>query len=253
MIYLFKNKIMNRIVKLTESNLNKLVKRIIYEQQGLQLPPRDLTGFGPEAYPDRGDISQDANMTRETTLGNTLFNLGSSVINTNSDEFRRALSLFGNNTIGSAIITPGVSAVTFRGEPANGPKNIALGQSRAKNLITALKNALPNLRTEFRTGETVVGRNNIPNSEGANKEQFVKISYTTTSQIKVPQNPGENTKTLIKPYLTGGEIDLVPIPVGKDSVKVCLQITVYRRNIDKLMQNIQLIKRFGTVKQIKCP
>ena len=244
---------MEKKYKLTESNLNKLVKRIVYEQEGLKLPPRDLTGFGPEAYPDRGDISQDAQMQREMQLGKALFKLGSDIVNTESNEFKQALGVFGRNIIKTAIITPGVSAVSYRGEDANGPKNIALGQNRAKSFIAALKNAIPNLQTQFSIQATLVGKNNVPNSPEANAEQFVNIKYSSTENMQIPMNPGENTKTLIKPYLTGGEIDFVPIPVGKDSVKVCLQITVYRRNIDKLMQNIQLIKRFGTVKQIKCP
>ena len=244
---------MEKKYKLTESGLNKLVKKIIYEQGQPQLPPRDLTGFGPEAYPDRGDISQDAQITQETQLGKALFKLGSSIVDTNSNEFRRAMDLFSNNKVSNAIITPGVSAVSYRGEDANGPKNIALGQNRAKSFIAALKNAIPNLQTQFSIQATLVGKNNVPNSPEANAEQYVNIKYSSTENMQIPINPGENTKTLIKPYSTGGEIDFVPIPVGKDSVKVCLQITVYRRNIDKLMQNIQLIKRFGTVKQIKCP
>lgn len=250
---------MEKKYKLTESRLNKLVKKIIYEQGQPQLPPRDLSPnrergeFDPYAVRDRGDVSQDAQMTQETQLGKALFKLGSSIVDTNSNEFRRAMDLFSNNKVSNAIITPGVSAVSYRGEDANGPKNIALGQNRAKSFIAALKNAIPNLQTQFSIQATLVGKNNVPNSAEANAEQFVNIRYSSTENIQVKQPPIDNVSTLRKPYLTGGEIDFVPIPVGKDSVKVCLQITVYRRNIDKLMQNIQLIKRFGTVKQIKCP
>lgn len=245
---------MEKKYKLTESGLNKLVKRIIYEQE---LPPQDLSPnrergeFDPYAIRDRGDVSQDAQMTKETQLGKALFKLGSSIVDTNSNEFRKAINLFSNNKVSNAIITPGVSAVSYRGEDANGPRNIALGQNRAKNFIAALKNAIPNLQTQFSIQATLVGENNIPNSPEANAEQFVNIRYSSIEDMQVKQTPIDNTGTLRKPYVDDG-LEFTPIP-KTESTKICLQITVYNRNVYKLMQQIKLIKRFGTVKNIKCP
>jgi hypothetical protein len=245
-----------KTIKLTENNLNYLIKKIMSEQN---IPDRDYKPnpeqgeFSPFSTRDRGDVSQDAQMSREIKLGNALFKLGSSVVNTNSQEFIRAKDLFSKSEIKKAVITPGVSAVSYRGESATGPKNIALGQNRAKSFIAALKNAVPNLQTEFSIKQTVVGTNTIPNSEGANAEQYVNIAYTTSENIEVPQPPIDNTGVVKKPYVDNYENELIPIPISKESSKICLQITVYNRNVPRLLEQIKMIKRFGTVKKIKCP
>ena len=250
---------MKKVITLTENDLNKIIKKIIHEPGQPQLPPRDLSPnrergeFDPYAVRDRGDVSQGAQMTQETQLGKSLFKLGSSTVNTNSSEFSRGMELFSKNKVSNAIITPGVSAVSYRGEDANGPRNITLGQDRAKNFIAALKNAIPNLQTQFSIQATLVGKNNIPNSPEANAEQFVNIRYSSTENIQVKQPPIDNTSTLKKPYITGEELKIVPIPIGKESTKICLQITVYNRNYPRLLEQIKMIKRFGTVKNIKCP
>ena len=246
---------MKKIITLNEVDLNRIVKKIIKEQT---LPPRDLSPnvdqgeFTPYAVKDRGDVSNDINLSNEIKLGKNLFKLGSSEIDTNSSEFKKALNLLKKGNISNAVVTPGVSGVSYRGKRSDGPRNIALGQNRAKSFINALKaNGLTNIN--FTIESTIVGSNTIPNSPEANEEQFVIVKYSQTNKDTVPLPAIDNTATLRKPYISTNDSEYIPIPIGKDSVKICLQITVYKRNYYKLLQQIQMIKRFGTVKNIKCP
>jgi hypothetical protein len=249
---------MKKVITLTENDLNKIIKKIIYEQGQPQLPLRDLSPnrergeFVPYAVKDRGDVSNEIGLSREVKLGKNLFKLGSSEVNTNSNEFKQALNLFSGKNISNAVITPGVSGVSYRGERSDGPRNIALGQNRAKSFINALKaNGLTSINLTIEP--TIIGTNTIPNSPEANAEQFVSVKYSEASKDNVPIPAIDNTATLRKPYITGEELEIVPIPIGKESTKICLQITVYNRNYPRLLEQIKMIKRFGTVKNIKCP
>jgi outer membrane protein OmpA-like peptidoglycan-associated protein len=196
-----------RKIKITESELIKLISKTISEQRISDLPPNksleDLTkpnldfvknankpldtgGYKPVGSDARKDIQsyndqhgrQPSQLVwkpgQTMTLGSNLFDTGKSTINKNSKEFQTALTAVKSLTPQTTVdVLGGASAVGS----AQGYDNNALALRRANNMIKALKESgMTNINF---IAKGVVGTNTQYNSPGAKAEQFVKLTRKT--------------------------------------------------------------------------
>jgi outer membrane protein OmpA-like peptidoglycan-associated protein len=172
-----------RKIKITESELIKLISKTISEQRISDLPPNkslgDLTkpNLDIQSYNDQHgrQPSQLVWKPGQTmTLGSNLFDTGKSTINKNSKEFQMALTAVKSLTPQTTVdVLGGASAVGS----AQGYDNNALALRRANNMIKALKESgMTNINF---IAKGVVGTNTQYNSPGARAEQFVKLTRKT--------------------------------------------------------------------------
>jgi len=169
---------MARITRLTESDLNRLVRRVINEQPK---PPFDKPNyFGGErdglGAPGPGGI--DVRTKSQTIkMDGSLFKNGEDKIDTNSTEFKKGMTAISNATLDSAMGGTPISIKIIGGASAVGQSrgydNKGLAQRRANNFYDIVKNIFPNVK--FTVGQPVVGTATEKNSSAANAEQFVKL------------------------------------------------------------------------------
>lgn len=106
----------------------------------------------------------------EIILDGTLFKLGVDKVDTNAEQFKKAIQAL--KSIGSATveIEGGASAVGSD----TGYDNDALAERRASNFIKAARDSGVKA---FMTSSARVGKSTVANSPEANAEQYVKIKY----------------------------------------------------------------------------
>jgi len=154
-----------------------------------------VTGILNEGYVGQGNTNarpaseQIVNKNVIIKLDGTLFKLGKDQIDTKSQQFQSALNILKGLGDSSVEITGGSSAV---GNDA-GFDNQGLAKRRAENFVKALKNA--GVNTANYTIKARVGKETVANSEKANQEQFVKISFPKIEQSLVMQPAIDATAT----------------------------------------------------------
>jgi len=209
-------------IKVVSENFNKLVnsklgdaKPIINEALGGSAPQRvqkSTSTFIP------GETKQ---------LGKNLFKLGSDEINTNSQEFKNALS-----EIQKAINDPNMSinSITVQGGASSagsnrGYDNKALANRRANNFKKALENN--GIKTNIKVTNGIVTPNtDIPNSPEANNAQFVRFTINTPSSSTQDFESAIDNATLKLQFPYGAENQKIDT---KDFYHMTLKIT-YRKN-----------------------
>lgn len=162
------------------------IKRLIDSSINEQIKGGNTTG-GPERF-------ETSIINRPVQMGEGLFKLGSDKINTNSDEFKRALSILRVAPGAVVEIQGGASAVGSD----RGYDNKALAERRSQNFITALKNSGVDT-SGYQVLGGVVGKATKANSPEANAEQFVRFTIKPTPGLKIDQKIAiDNTAVAMK-------------------------------------------------------
>ena len=176
---------MSKITRLTESDLNRLVRRVINEQPKIKPPFDKPYYFGGEreglGAPGPGGL--DVRTKSQTIkMDGSLFKNGEDKIDTNSGEYKKGVTAISNATLDSAMGGNPPSIQIIGGASAVGQKqgydNRGLAQRRANNFYNIVKNIFPNVK--FTVGQPVVGTATEKNSAAANAEQFVKLVVSGT-------------------------------------------------------------------------
>lgn len=189
---------MKSTLRLTESEFNKFIKRIINESKN-----EIGEALGSGSTNARPDSSKTTFENRTIELGQNLFKLGSAKINTNSDEFKKALEIIEKSDAGKISIQGGASS-------AGGADydNQGLADRRANNFKKALSDSGVNTSNMSILPGIVTPNTDTPNSPEANKAQFVRFTMKDI-QISFSQ------QFAIDNVATGRAV----IPVNKVKVK----------------------------------
>jgi hypothetical protein len=171
---------MSKITRLTESDLTRLVRRVINEQPTTKFnplyKPTYVGGTEGKRGPGPGDVKEKTK-SYTVNMDGSLFKNGEDKIDTNSDAFNKGVNAITSAVMQSAIggnptsiqIIGGASAVG----QSRGYNNKGLAQKRANNFYDIIKTRFPNVK--FTVGQPVVGTATEKNSDAANAEQFVKL------------------------------------------------------------------------------
>lgn len=200
-----------------------------------------VTGILNEGYAGQGSTNarpaseQIVDKNVIIKLDGSLFKLGKDQIDTKSQQFQSALNVLKGLGGSSVEITGGASAVGND----SGFDNQGLAKRRAENFVKALKDA--GVNTTNYTIKAKVGKETVANSEKANQEQFVKISFPKIEQSLVMQPAIDATAT------TSGRKIVLPINkvlpidrVQEYSYSVIKVVTKKGRNSDfiKMVQDL---------------
>jgi len=177
---------MKRVIRLTESELNDIVRKTILEQSQFNDPKRgNYTWRGPG--PGKQNV---ITVERPTTLGASLFLNGVDKIDTNSQEFKNGVSAIQNVAKGNKGLTVTVVGGASAVGKQEGYDNDALAKRRSQNFINAVKPLVPGVNF---VSKSVVGVATVKNSSEANKEQFVRLQYTVKSDQYSDEPAVDNT------------------------------------------------------------
>ena len=188
---------MKSTLRLTESEFNKFIKRIINESKN-----EIGEALGSGSTNARPDSSKTTFEKRTIELGKNLFKLGSDKINTNSEEFMKAVNIINGAKANTITIQGGASSV------GKGYDNKSLADRRANNFKTALQNSGINTSKMEIIPGIVTPNTDVPNSPEANKAQFVRFTMTGIQM-------GFSQQFAIDNVATGRAV----IPVNKVKVK----------------------------------
>jgi hypothetical protein len=218
---------MKRIIKLTEQDLNRLVKRVIKEQQG-QGP-----WFGRAPGPASLGIRE---VKRPIKMDGSLFANGIDTIDTNSQQFKQGVDAIKSALMKSKNLEVDVQGGASAVGSNSGYDNKSLATRRSSNFIKAIKPIFPNVT--FNVGTPIVGTATTKNSPEANAEQFVKLSFNTTdtdlSQIPAVDNTA-NAMIRINPNKK-----LTPKP-NESTITKCVKIPASKVSIfEKIVNSLGL-------------
>lgn len=175
-----------RKIRLTESELTNVIRKIIQEQSSVTKPISRFDDFNA-AYQQiknnpysghsrgRGVVQSKGFKKIESKMSGGLFANGVDTIDTNSTEFKQGVNAIRDAIKNESEITieGGASKVGFK----RGYNNEALAQRRANNFITAVKNMYPDLANLKYNITYKVGESQELNSDAAKAEQYVKVIY----------------------------------------------------------------------------
>ena len=201
---------MKSTLRLTESEFNKFIKRIINESKN-----EIGEALGSGSTNARPDSSKTTFENRTIELGQNLFKLGSDKINTNSEEFKKAKSIIEKSGAGKISIQGGASSVGGKDYDNQG-----LANRRANNFKKALSDSGFNTSNMSILPGIVTPNTDTPNSPEANKAQFVRFTMTGIQM-------GFSQQFAIDNVATGRAV----IPVNKVKVKSDTK-TVGNTNMD---------------------
>jgi hypothetical protein len=201
---------MKSTLRLTESEFNKFIKRIINESKN-----EIGEALGSGSTNARPDSSKTTFENRTIELGQNLFKLGSDKIDTNSEEFKKAKAIIEKSGAGEISIQGGASSVG--GEDYD---NQGLADKRANNFKKALQNSGIDTSKMNVIPGIVTPNTDTPNSPEANKAQFVRFTMTGIQM-------GFSQQFAIDNVATGRAV----IPVNKVKVKSDTK-TVGNTNMD---------------------
>jgi hypothetical protein len=169
-----------RVTKLTESDLNRIVGKIVSEQIKTKVDPlyKPTWVGGTEGHRGPGPGGMDERTKSYTvTMDGSLFKNGEDKIDTNSSAFNKGMTAIQDSLLKSALGGTPPSIQIIGGASAVGEKqgydNKGLAQRRANNFYNIIKTKFPNVN--FTVGQPVVGTATEKNSAAANAEQFVKL------------------------------------------------------------------------------
>ena len=201
---------MKNTLRLTESEFNKFIKRIINESEN-----EIAEALGSGSTNARPDSSKTTFENRTIELGQNLFKLGSDKINTNSEEFKKAVNIINGAKANTITIQGGASSVGGKDYDNQG-----LADRRANNFKKALSDSgIDTSKMNIIPG-IVTPNTDVPNSPEANKAQFVRFTMTGVQM-------GFSQQFAIDNLATGRTI----IPVNKVKVKSDTK-TVGNTNMD---------------------
>lgn len=165
---------MSKVKKLTNSDMNRIVKKVISEQTNPIYKPT-WTGPGQRGPGPAGLDSVTKSYT--VNMDGSLFKNGEDKIDTNSSQFKKGIDAI-QTAISKSILSNGKTSIKIIGGASavgnsTGYDNKALAQRRATNFYNIVKDKFPNV--DFSMGQPVVGKSTVKNSNEANAEQFVKL------------------------------------------------------------------------------
>jgi outer membrane protein OmpA-like peptidoglycan-associated protein len=221
-------------MKVMTENFNKLINSKLGDSK-----PLVNEALGGKA-PQRTQSNTSSVDQQTIELGNNLFKLGSDKIDTNSSEFKKALSIIKQSQLG-----PGFKQLTLQGGASSvgGQKydNQALANRRAENFKRALVgsgitgskiNVIPGI---------VTPNTNVPNSPQANKAQFVRFTITNT-QFSSQQTSAIDNATTVLPIVS---IDKVKVKKDNDNKTVNHYMDV-RITIPNTMSSSKILESIKT-------
>jgi outer membrane protein OmpA-like peptidoglycan-associated protein len=177
-------------MKVMTENFNKLINSKLGDSK--PLVNEALGGSAPQRTQSTTTTFTPGNTVE---LGSNLFKIGTDKINTNSNEFKNALSM---------IRKSGANGITVQGgaSSAGSPKydNQSLADRRAYNFKNALINAgIKDIGINVVKG-IVTPNTDIPNSPEANNAQFVRITHTTSPSLNTQSVSAIDNATTILPF-----------------------------------------------------
>jgi len=185
---------MKKVIKLHESDIERLVKKIIKEQTAKEKFDIYNTKYGSSIGPGK---YTPPTITPSFTMDASLFKNGIDKIDTNSQAFNDGKQkiadtikkLGGNITI---KVEGGASAVGSK----EGYDNESLARRRSQNFINAIQKAFP--ETKFVVSANV-GKSTVKNSPEAEKEQYVKLFFPGSMKGGSQMPAVDNTQLVMKP------------------------------------------------------
>ena len=169
------NDIFNRFGETTYGSLTKSMVRAMETEQGdaqMGIEEDINEALGSGSTNARPDSSKTTFENRTIELGKNLFKLGSDKINTNSEEFKKAVNIINGAKANTITIQGGASSV------GKSYDNKALADRRANNFKTALQNSGIDTSKMNVIPGIVTPNTDVPNSPEANKAQFVRFTMT---------------------------------------------------------------------------
>lgn len=202
---------MKKVIKLTESDVLDLVKKVIKEQETVSIkdymagakgfktkpinnPPNPDEKYGNSVGP--GKEFQKGQYTPTVTLPSNLFKNGIDKIDMNSDAFRKGI-----DAIQKAVTSKGqnITINVEGGASAVGKKegydNDALAKRRAQNFVNSVNKEFPNVKFNI---STKVGEATVKNSPAAEKEQYVKLTFPGTMSPSKTAQAVDNTQLVMR-------------------------------------------------------
>jgi len=177
----------NRFYNLMESTMGD-VKPLVNEGDEMS---EHITGGNTNARPDKFDVTL---IDKPQTLTANLFKTGSSEINKNSDEFKKAVKVI-SSAVGGGYPIEIIGGASSVGSD-KGYDNKALATRRAQNFINALKDT--GINGNFKISKTIVGDATERDSSKALQQQFVQYIVREMG-VKINQEIAiDNTATKIR-------------------------------------------------------
>ena len=176
-------------MKVMTENFSKLLNSKLGDSK--PLVNEQLSGGDTNARPPKRIDSKIESQTIK--LGNNLFKLGSSEINTDSDVFKKVVKGIKDSGNGDITLQGGASSV-------GGDKydNLGLAKKRAENFKKALENVGITNNITISQG-VVTPKTDIPNSPEANNAQFVKVTMKGLTLIPGGILPAIDNTSVLNP------------------------------------------------------
>ena len=214
---------MKKVIKLTESDLVRIVKRVINEDN---VKGGGTDGMGRGTGYHRETLGK--NIKSSFTFGKDKMETGSDIVDVTSPEYSKLLSQM--QTIVKSSKIRGPIYVTVEGGASSvgsdrGFDNNALAKSRANKLINQLTKDVPNIGKKIKFSVNGnVGNATKLNSPEAYKQQYVKVFFETDEINNIKQSIELDNLT-VDPYSGGKRINNPNLSSYKLKMKrVCLQI-----------------------------
>lgn len=169
------NDILNRFGETIYGSLTKSMQRAMDAEQGdaqMDVEEDINEALGSGSTNARPDSSKTTFENKTIELGKNLFKLGSDKINTNSEEFKKAVNIINGAKANTITIQGGASSV------GKSYDNKGLADRRANNFKTALQNSGIDTSKMNVIPGIVTPNTDVPNSPEANKAQFVRFTMT---------------------------------------------------------------------------
>lgn len=185
------------------------MKNIIHFSNFSDLDLNESLGGGRDNTKEGG--VKNFSYSKIVVLDGSLFKLGKDQIDTNNEQFKRAVEILKPMKDSTIVVTGSASAVGND----KGYNNKKLAEDRAKNFIAALKDA--GVNTGRYIANYVVGKATIPNSAQANAEQNVTFKIKENGSAVSFELDRDNTavvipkidkiKNIAPPIITNGEYE----------------------------------------------
>jgi hypothetical protein len=238
---------MKRTIKLTEEDLNKIIGKILNEQDMINVndlkTPGGLKLNQKNIIPQRGDKYGESrgpgkefkkgDIVPSVTMPSNLFKNGIDKIDVNSDAFKKgvegikkAVAANGQNII--IAVEGGASKVGS----AEGYDNNALAQRRARNFVAQVQNQFPSVNFKI---STKVGDATVKNSPEAEREQYVKLTFPGSITTAKTGQSVDNTQLVMR-Y----KKPIKPVETKKVNTKTYYKVCYWvpKESFDKVMELI---------------
>lgn len=242
---------MSRSIKLTENQLNSIVRRIISEEPIIPLSKQtDINSKNVNTSSWERIKGRQIPITL-TSKGSNTFKLGKDQIDTTNQKIKDIVSQlkkFNNSGGGTATVNGKSSLTNWGSYPANSSqaisKNTELAKKRRDNMISYLK-SLNLTNINFKSGEASIG----DSDREENQNISIDISGSGTMYVDPKGDIGDNTRTSPKIYdkkiPKGDDIFPIPNPIEKQS-RLCTKVPT--KHVGELKK---MIYKWGKDKGLK--